>query len=410
MKILFVTPDIKWPVTHGAGIRKWNILQGLLSIGSVDVIACGRSSDEHEDGAYRGCERIFKLSPEIFRESIAQKRNRESNIRRLYMAITKTFPQSLIKGDMISARNFFRGIVSSSEYSLIWVETLQCGVIFDIPNSVPYITRVLDGDDFSWIRDFGILRNTKSYGAKIFEYFDIIKMRRVELHCKQNYSCVIRCSDEDAMRQGGKNVAVIPNGTDVPDVANRDPQSRVLFVGLLSYEPNRLGMEWFISHVWPSVARHCPGARLDIVGRDPSKEILAANEKNGITVHGFVDDLAKLYETATVTIVPLHAGGGTRLKILESLGRAVPVISTTVGAFGIPLTESQGLIRRDGAAAFASQCVHALQNNGQGLQRAAQEGRIAVSEKFDWKILQRSVSNLASNLLHGQELHRSFLA
>lgn len=225
-------------------------------------------------------------------------------------------------------------------------------------------------------------------------------MRHLELQCTRKYSCVIRCSENDARLQGGNNVAVIPNGTDVPEVANRHPESRILFVGLLSYAPNRIGIEWFIRTVWPLIVKEMPDTRLDVVGRDPSDEILAANGKNGITVHGFVDDLAKLYASAAFSIVPLHAGGGTRLKILESLGRGVPVISTTVGAYGIPLTDSHGLIRSDGARAFSIQCIHALQNGADGIQRAAQTGRIAVSELFDWKILRRAVADVVRKLMN----------
>ena len=120
---------------------------------------------------------------------------------------------------------------------------------------------------------------------------------------------------------------------------------------------------------------------------------------NGVNVHGFVDNLTALYESATASIVPLHAGGGTRLKILESLGRGVPVISTTVGAYGIPLNESHGLIRCDGASAFSAQCINALQNDAEELQHAAQLGRVAVTESFDWKILRRTVSDVAKSLL-----------
>lgn len=399
MKILFVTPDIKWPLTHGAGIRKWNILQGLLSIGPVDVIACGVSSTGRQNGAYAACKNVFYLGPDLVNETLTQRRRRESTLGQSWTVMTNSLPQAFINGNMNSARELFKEIISHNEYSLVWIETLRLGTFLDISNTARHVTRVLDGDDFSWIRDLGILRNTKFYGSKILGYFDIIKMRRLELQCSKKYSCVIRCSEEDAKRQGGNNVVVIPNGTDVPDVANRKPESRILFVGFLSYEPNRMGVEWFIRTVWPSVFKKFPNARFDIVGKGPSNEILSANGNNGVTVHGFIKDLSKIYESATVSVVPLHAGGGTRLKILESLGRGVPVISTTVGAYGIPLTESHGLIRSDGASAFSIQCINALQSGADGIQRAAQSGRIAVSETFDWKVLRKTVSDVARGLL-----------
>ena len=399
MKLLFVTPDIKWPLTHGAGIRKWNILQGLLSIGSVDLISCGGSRSEHINEAYAGCENVFYMSPELLHETPTQRRLRESTFRRSWATISNLLPQTLVKGDTRSAQNIFRDIISTREYSLVWVESLRCGTFLDIPDIAQHMARVLDGDDFSWIRDFGILRNTAGYGTKILEYIDVLKMRHLELQCKKKYSRVIRCSEEDAKAQGGTNVIVIPNGTDVPIAANRNPESRILFVGLLSYAPNRMGIEWFIRTVWPSILDKIPNAHLDIVGKDPSDEILATNGKNGVTVHGFVDNLTTLYESATASIVPLHAGGGTRLKVLESLGRGVPVISTTVGAYGIPLNESHGLIRCDGARSFSARCINALQQDTDEIQHAARAGRVAITESFDWKILRRAVSNVVTSLL-----------
>ena len=404
MNLLFVTPDIKWPLTHGAGIRKWNILQGLLSTGPVDVLACGGSADGHQGGAYAGCKSVFYLGNDVLSETLAQRRRRESNLGRSWTVMTNSLPQAFIKGDMNSAREFFRQIISRNDYSLIWVETLRCDTLLNVSGTAQHIPRVLDGDDFGWIRDLGILRNSKSYRTKFLEYIDILKMRRLELQCTHKYSRVIRCSEEDARLQGGNNVAVIPNGTDVPEVTNRNPESRILFVGLLSYAPNRIGVEWFIRAVWPSILKEIPNARFDVVGKDPSDEILSANGKNGITIHGFVNDLTRLYESATVSIVPLHAGGGTRLKILESLGRGVPVISTTVGAYGIPLTESHGLIRSDGANSFSIQCINALQKGADEIQRAAQSGRVAISEAFDWKILRKSVADVAKRLLNESNL------
>ena len=391
MKILFVTPNIKLPLAYGAEIRKWNILQGLRTIGSVDVVACGGDSHSSQNAAYLGCNEIFHLPSEMINETAAQKRANQSNVMRLMSLIRERLPRSIATGDAIAAQAVIREIIYRNDYSVVWVETLRFGAFLDIANSARHITRILDGDDFSWIRDWGILRGTEGYGAKILEYIDLLKMRRFELRCVRDYSCVVRCSEEDAKRQGRDNVAVIQNGTDVPACTIRRPESRIIFVGLLSYPPNRMGMEWFLSEIWPNIKKRIPAACLDVVGRDPSERILSANGKNGVLVHGFVRDLTKLYETAAASVVPLKAGGGTRLKILESLGRAVPVISTAIGAYGIPLTEVHGLMRRDGVSAFSAQCIEVLEGRGHEFQRAAKKGQAAVSEMFDWKVIQRAV-------------------
>lgn len=271
------------------------------------------------------------------------------------------------------------------QYSLIWVETLRLGVALDVPGVAGAVNAVLDGDDFAWMRDRDVLRTSPAYGAKVFNYLDLLKTWSWEKTCSKDYSCVIRCSLEDAERQGSKNVVVVPNGAVVPDCVRRVPEERVLFVGVLWYEPNSLGVEWFLSYVWPLVHQEVPTVHLDIVGNGPSERILSANGRLGVTVHGFVEELESLYERATLSVVPLHAGGGTRLKVLEALGRGVPVVSTSIGAYGIPLGDSHGLLRRDGVRAFAGACIELLRNKEHDLQRAALMGRESVSKAFQWK-------------------------
>lgn len=398
MNVLFVTPNLNWPLSHGAAIRKWNILQGLLSVGPVDVVVCGGEDGVGDNLAYSRCNRVFFIGPEIYNESEEQKRSRESTAERVLGAICSKFPYAFIRGDMRTARSKFRDILGANQYSLVWVETLRCGIFLDVVNCVSAKHIVLDGDDFSWKRDFSVLRGTRWYGAKIFEYVDVLKMRYWEMQCAGKYSYVARCSREDAIRQGKKNVIVIENGTNVPNVVRRRVEARAIFVGLLSYEPNRIGVEWFISRVWPKIFRKCPEAIFDVVGMNPSQEIMAANGRDGIRVHGFVSDLGELYERAALSVVPLHAGGGTRLKILEAIGRAVPVVSTTIGAYGIPLSEFHGLIRRDGEGAFAAACVDILVQSQDEAQQAAESGRKAVIERFDWREVQKFVTEFARGL------------
>ena len=194
--------------------------------------------------------------------------------------------------------------------------------------------------------------------------------------------------------QGGGNVVLIPNGTVVPDVVNRAACRNIIFVGLLSYEPNRMGIEWFISEIWPKIFEKFPDARFDAVGMSPSEKIKRANGRHGIHIHGFVDNLEMLYSRASVSVVPLKAGAGTRLKIFESIGRAVPVVSTTIGAFGIPLNASHGVMRADTEDAIASICMDIIGNPAHVAHAAARAGRRVVMDQYDW----RKIRNLASNL------------
>ena len=140
-------------------------------------------------------------------------------------------------------------------------------------------------------------------------------------------------------------ITVVPNGVDTdffskPRMAGgeKDPQalskkSTVLFVGSMDYHANIDGVTWFARDVWPALSEKHPALEFVIVGRAPSKEVLAlASDK--IRVTGTVDDVRPFYASAIASVVPLRVGGGTRLKILESMAAGVPVISTSLGAEG----------------------------------------------------------------------------
>ena len=122
----------------------------------------------------------------------------------------------------------------------------------------------------------------------------------------------------------------------------------------MDWMPNDDGINWFIEQIWPQVRQQLPHIRLTIVGRNPSRRLLALNQSgSGISVTGTVDDVRPYLAQATAAIVPLRIGGGTRLKIYEAMAMSKPVISTTIGAEGLPLRDGRELLIADEPSAFA---------------------------------------------------------
>ena len=115
----------------------------------------------------------------------------------------------------------------------------------------------------------------------------------------------------------------------------------LMFVASFGYMPNVDAAVWFVRAVWPALRARLPRAKLWLVGRDPPASIIALRHRPGVTVTGGVPDLAPLYARASLALVPLRAGGGTRIKLLEALGQGVPVVATRIGAAGIPVTQTR---------------------------------------------------------------------
>lgn len=133
----------------------------------------------------------------------------------------------------------------------------------------------------------------------------------------------------------------------------------VLYIGTIHYPPNRQGLEWFMQHCWPQVTDEINDARLIVVGKG-GKE-LSVRDKN-IDIREYVTDLESVYNEADVFIVPLFAGSGIRLKILDSMKNGLPIVSTTAGYLGLEITENEELLVANSAGNFAKNVIRLLKD------------------------------------------------
>jgi glycosyltransferase involved in cell wall biosynthesis len=188
----------------------------------------------------------------------------------------------------------------------------------------------------------------------------------------RNYLSKIFCS---------KKIAVIPNAIDVHDAVEPSDKPRLLFLGQMSYYPNRMAADYLINSIWPAVFSALPDARLLIAGSGHESLAGFASSPPGVEFLGFVDDLETLYKKATVVCCPILYGGGTRIKILEAAAYGRPVVSTTVGAEGIDLRAEEEILLRDTPGSFAEACIRLLKDRNLTVQ-IGQAARSAVSEKY----------------------------
>jgi sugar transferase (PEP-CTERM/EpsH1 system associated) len=181
-------------------------------------------------------------------------------------------------------------------------------------------------------------------------------------------------------------VAVVPNGVDtehfrpVPSPGN----GSLVFTGAMDYPPNIDAVLWFCQEVWPLARRRDPALRLEVVGRAPHPRIQALNGEAGIRVTGEVADIRILMAQANAVVVPLRAGAGTRLKILEAMAMGRPVISTTLGAEGLEITPGADIMLADTPADFA----HAIQTvvlSPETARRLGDAGRRLAVARYDWR-------------------------
>lgn len=177
-------------------------------------------------------------------------------------------------------------------------------------------------------------------------------------------------------------VVVVPNAWDEPEPLPPAADPIVSFVALLSWGPNVDAAVWFAREVWPRVVVDVPGARLQLVGRNPAAAVTALAGPD-VEVTGTVPDLTPWYARTRVAVAPLLAGGGSRLKILEALAAARPVVATTIGAEGLEDLIGRGVVVADDPAAMAEAIISLLEDADLAA-RLGTDGARAVAEDHSW--------------------------
>jgi glycosyltransferase involved in cell wall biosynthesis len=158
----------------------------------------------------------------------------------------------------------------------------------------------------------------------------------------------------------------------------------ILFLGGMHWPPNSDGILWFYREVLPAVLAACPETTVHVVGRQPPAVLSAQPHAAAIQVPGYVEDAEPYWEQARVFVVPLRAGGGMRVKILNAWAHGVPVVSTTIGAEGLDYADGENLLLADTPEAFAQAVSRVLTDEGLA-QRLAAGGRHTVEARYDWR-------------------------
>jgi len=219
------------------------------------------------------------------------------------------------------------------------------------------------------------------------------RLARFETETCRAVNHVFACSEADAdlLRQLPHRtpITVIPNAIHIAEYQETPlPRARLIhpalvFTGKMDFRPNIDAVLWFAAEVFPLVRDKIPQAHFTVVGQKPHTRLSLLYGQPGITLTGLVPDIRPYIQSADVFVVPMRMGSGTRLKMLEAMAMRRAIVSTTLGAEGLPVTSGQHLILADDPQAFAQAIVDLLldENARQAMGQAAAQ---LVQEQFDW--------------------------
>lgn len=269
-----------------------------------------------------------------------------------------------------------------------------------VPKATPCVVSLHNVDSL-------IFKETRATGSRgrLGTAYQGWRMSEVEKRAVRRADAVLAVSEHDQQhfeRVGGQNVLLVPNGVDeqlleVPEQPSEEP--RLLFFGTFAWRPNRDGALRFLEEVWPLVLARRSDARLRIAG-PRSEEFIgpAAAGLQGVEVLGFVDDLPAELAASRAAVAAVWAGGGTRIKVLEALAAARPVIGTAVGVERVGFEHGvHGLVADDPAQ--LAECVLRVLERGQEVTRMAHAAR-RLGRRYLWTEMTKPAAELYRQWLH----------
>ncbi len=282
-------------------------------------------------------------------------------------------------------------------YDLIWLHHLRTANVF---RQWRWPRSVMDIDDLPSNYQRTAFLNGESAKARWRAGLQMLAWKRREQFLAERFDVLSVCSEDDK-KYLPKNAPahVIPNGFDRPaEVPARHPSNppRIGFVGPIAYAPNLQGVQWFVKECWPRIKREVPEARMRLAGKGSDGTLKPKGpDIDGL---GWIADTAQEIATWNLMIVPLHMGGGTRLKIAEGFSRKCPIVSTNLGAYGYGVSDGRELLLADDAETFARACVELIKQPAKGIA-LAERGWQQFLDKWTWEIIEPRVIAAAEDCL-----------
>jgi glycosyltransferase involved in cell wall biosynthesis len=400
MRILWVKVGGLWPLDTGGRLRSFNILAELSRRHRVSVITTHAPGED--PGALR--ERLPRCE-QVVSVPYAAVKWRSARFPFLLMrSWASALPVDLWKCVVPGLRAEVERRLREDPPDLCIADFLFAAMNVPMGGTVPVVLFQHNVEYQIWQRLAGLER--RPWLRPLFELewraqepvawrralleIEWRKMRRYEAAAcsAARLTIAVSAADRDALAANapGAAVAAVPTGVDLDYFAphgTAEAPARLVFIGSMDWRPNEDAVLHFIREVLPRVRREVPAATLTVVGRNPSAELRSAALAAGVEVTGAVADVRPYVAAAAVAVVPLRVGGGTRLKIFEALAMRKAVVSTSVGAEGLPVADQEHLLIADGPERFAAAVVVLLRDPS---RRAAlgQAGRRLVERSFSW--------------------------
>ncbi|MBI2954156.1 MAG: glycosyltransferase [Chloroflexi bacterium] len=394
MKLLFITPQLPYPPQKGTTTRNFNIIKNLSRNHEVHLLSFGDSRcRDHVEALEAYCASVKLCAMPT--------RRMATRVRDLFLNPRPDLVLRLASPEFVER---LREILLRNRFDVLQIEGLEMCLHWDTvskENRARSAVRatVLDDHNAEYVlqrRAFEIDRGRpRKLVAAMYSFVQWRRLTRYEAEMCRRVDGVVTVSEIDRKALDAisrlPRVAVVPNGVDVDYFRLAEPEGKhdaptLLFSGTMDFRPNIDAVTWFCEEILPRVHRDVPEAKFCIVGRDPLPAVTELGKDPRVVVTGFVEDVRPYFRQASVYVVPLRFGGGTRFKVLEAMAAGIPVVSTAMGAEGIEASSGRDLIVADDPGSFAQWVVRLLREEDRR-RHLVESARAIIERKYDWRII-----------------------
>lgn len=378
--VLAVTSEMPWPLNSGGHLRTFHLLRSLAARADVRLVVPDSGANGHEAAA------LQRAGIQARPVAVSRRTPVRESLRAAAAAVRAEPYVLFARHRRRAVGQLLRAEARRQRPDILYLDHLdsliyaECApgarIVIDMHNVYSHLARRTAAESSGWRRRYLVGQ------AALLE--------RQERAAAATAHAVMAVSTDDARyfsRLGARRVAIVPNGVDCAafhagPAVDRQPPA-ILYVGALDWLPNVSAARYLAQDVLPAVRRRVPEARLLLVGRNPSAAVMElATADSHVEVAGNVPDVVPYFRRASALAVPLEAGGGTRLKILEAFAAGLPVISSRVGCEGIEARDGRHLLIRE-RTDFSEALAQVLLDPTAAAARA-RRALALVKEQYDW--------------------------
>ena len=387
MRVLVIDEEVPFPLNSGKRLRTFNLLKHLASRHEITFVCRYHDGVDEFDPQQleaAGIRTVVVPHPVLKKAGL-----------RFYFTllanVLSRYPYVATSHHSAQLIDVIKSLVEKDGFDLIHCEWTPYAINVKPFLPAPSVVVAHNVESMIWRRNFEIEKNPLK---KAYIYLQYKKMEQFEREAFSLFTRVVAVSDQDKALidqwAPEDQSTVVPNGVDIDyfrsSGLSQKPHS-VVFTGSLDWRPNVDCMLYFLDEIWPLVLQTFPNASFTIVGRRPTRQLQdRMKNEHSVKLTGTVDDVRPYIEKASVYIVPLRIGGGSRLKILEALSMRKAVVSTSIGAEGLTVIPDRELLIADEPEDFAKAIAGLFQDPAL-CDRLGSSGHKLVEKHYQWKAL-----------------------